>query len=130
MYFLDKNIEFNEDIVDYQHSWASSPKTLGSLATMYIAVLFMKKEGEEIDNEKIDEIEKMSLLLTENNIYLLISINLKSEFDDRKELTILLIVFLITDNKIMLEYFINHKVKKKKIFMIQVEFCIIVLFFY
>jgi len=36
-------------VIDMGHPWAKSPNTIGSIATMYLSILFMRdiKEGED-----------------------------------------------------------------------------------
>ena len=111
IYFLDKNKELNEEL-DYQHPWATSPKTFGSLASMYLAILFMKEDDEEEQEKEIKklEIQQMSKQLIRFNAHTLILDNLKSEFEDRQELTILLIVFLVEENTTLQDYLIENKV--------------------
>jgi hypothetical protein len=44
-----ENEEAPASTIDMGHPWARSPTTIGSIATMYLSILFMRdiKEGED-----------------------------------------------------------------------------------
>ena len=90
--------------IEIEPPWAEHPKSIGSLAIVYLGLAYTAELGKEVGKGIEEERSRLNEKLLKKKIDRIISQNLKSQELDRNELTILLLIVTLDENVELTKY--------------------------
>ena len=103
---MNDETELFNNIIEFEHPWAASPKTLGSLASFYISLCLLGESEMKDDEQKKANFEEGK----ESNLGEKVKKNLQSQYQDMREITLLVSLFLLEGNIYGQEYFYEENI--------------------